>query len=142
MEHRGARGAEPNTGDGAGVMIERPDALFEAVVDADLPETYAVGSFFFPPSGVESAKKTVERELATHDCAVVEWRAVPTDAEGAELGATARAAEPAVWQAFVTPATSVVVRWSRRSRRPTTPTPVRTRTWSHSTASGSSTRGC
>ena len=104
MEHRGARGAEPNTGDGAGVMIERPDALFEAVVDADLPETYAVGSFFFPPSDVESAKETVERELATHDCAVVEWRAVPTDAEGAGLGATARAAEPAVWQAFVTPA--------------------------------------
>jgi len=104
MDHRGARGAEPNTGDGAGVMIERPDALFEAVVDHDLPEPYAAGSFFFPPSDVESAKQTVERALAAHDCTVVGWRAVPTDAAGAELGATARAAEPAVWQAFVTPA--------------------------------------
>ncbi|ERH13679.1 MAG: glutamate synthase domain 1, partial [halophilic archaeon J07HB67] len=104
MEHRGARGADPNTGDGAGVMIERPDGLFEAVVDHDLPETYAVGSFFFPPSGVESAKETIEGTLATHDCTVVGWRAVPTDADGAELGPTARAAEPAVWQAFVAPA--------------------------------------
>jgi glutamate synthase (NADPH/NADH) large chain len=104
MEHRGARGAEPNTGDGAGVMIERPDALFEAVVDADLPETYAVGSFFFPPSAVETAKETVEQKLAAHDCPVFAWRAVPTDAEGAALGASARAAEPAVWQAFVAPA--------------------------------------
>jgi len=103
MEHRGARGAEANTGDGAGVMVERPDALFAAVVGHDLPETYAVGSFFFPPSDVESAKETVENGLAAHDCTVAAWREVPTDADGAELGATARAAEPAVWQAFVVP---------------------------------------
>ena len=47
LEHRGTTGAEEGTGDGAGIMIQRPDAFFEAVV-GDLPDTYAVGSVFMP----------------------------------------------------------------------------------------------
>ncbi|MEZ3144129.1 glutamate synthase large subunit [Halobaculum sp. MBLA0143] len=104
MEHRGAKGADPDTGDGAGVMIERPDDFFRAVVDCDLPETYAVGTFFLPPNGVDAARETVETQLAAHDVTTLAWRAVPTAPDRAELGETARTAEPAVWQAFVAPA--------------------------------------
>src|SRR6187549_1981873 len=48
MDHRGARGAEPNTGDGAGVMIQIPDAYYRAVVDFPLPPAgqYATGLVF------------------------------------------------------------------------------------------------
>jgi len=48
LEHRGTTGAEENTGDGAGIMVARPDDFFREVVDADLPEVYAVGSVFMP----------------------------------------------------------------------------------------------
>src|SRR5688572_12715170 len=48
MDHRGARGAEPNTGDGAGVMIQVPDEFYRAVVDFPLPPAgqYATGLVF------------------------------------------------------------------------------------------------
>jgi glutamate synthase (ferredoxin) len=103
MEHRGATGADPDTGDGAGVMVRRPDAFFRAVVDADLPATYAVGSVFMPTDG--SARRGLvdlfEARLAERGLETVAWRDVPTDAAG--LGETARAAEPDVRQVFVAP---------------------------------------
>src|SRR6186713_2649895 len=48
MDHRGARGAEPNTGDGAGVMIQIPDEFYRATVDFALPPAgeYATGLVF------------------------------------------------------------------------------------------------
>src|SRR5262245_18956508 len=48
MDHRGARGAEPNTGDGAGVMIQIPDEFYRAAVDFPLPPAgeYATGLVF------------------------------------------------------------------------------------------------
>src|SRR5262252_11117498 len=50
LDHRGARGAEPNTGDGAGVMIQIPDEFYRAVVDFELPPAgaYATGLVFLP----------------------------------------------------------------------------------------------
>ena len=50
LEHRGAAGSEPNTGDGAGILIQVPDAFFRAVVDFDLPAAgaYATGIAFLP----------------------------------------------------------------------------------------------
>ena len=104
LEHRGTTGAEQNTGDGAGIMIERPDEFFEAVV-GDLPETYAVGSVFMPTD--DAAREKLEalfaETLAEYDLEVLSWRDVPTDAAGADLGATALEAEPDVRQAFVAP---------------------------------------
>ncbi|MEZ3117711.1 glutamate synthase large subunit [Halobaculum sp. MBLA0147] len=110
MEHRGARGAEPNTGDGAGVMLERPDAFFAAELDVSLPSTYAVGTLFLPPDDDatrEWVRDVVREELAARDCEVLTWRRVPTAAEPANLGETARAAEPAIWQVFVAPTDAV-----------------------------------
>ncbi len=103
LEHRGTTGAEANTGDGAGVLLQRPDEFFDAAVDTELPDVYAVGAFFFPQSADarEALQSRVEDQLAAHDLDVLAWRRVPTD--NADLGATALDSEPVVSQAFVAP---------------------------------------
>ncbi|MCL9814369.1 glutamate synthase large subunit [Natranaeroarchaeum aerophilus] len=107
LEHRGTTGAEENTGDGAGVMLQTPRKFFSEVVDAELPDRYAVGSVFLPKDDdAQSALKTfVESELAEYDLDVVHWRSVPTD--NSDIGKTALDSEPATWQCFVTPSTDI-----------------------------------
>ncbi len=107
LEHRGTTGAEEGTGDGAGIMIQRPDEFFEAVVDADLPETYAAGTVFMPQDDAarEGLSHIMETEFEAYGLEVVHWRDVPTDNAG--LGATALESEPDVWQTFVVPAESM-----------------------------------
>ena len=58
LDHRGARGAEPNTGDGAGVMIQIPDEFYRAVVDFELPPagSYATGLVFLPTDAGAAAR--------------------------------------------------------------------------------------
>ena len=57
LEHRGAQGAEPNTGDGAGILLQVPDKFLRAVCDFDLPEpgSYATGIAFLPQSAKDAA---------------------------------------------------------------------------------------
>src|SRR3954471_19744363 len=57
LEHRGAQGAEPQTGDGAGILIQTPDEFLRASVDFELPEkgSYATGIAFLPQSAKEAA---------------------------------------------------------------------------------------
>ena len=57
LDHRGAAGAEANSGDGAGLMLQVPDAFLRAVVDFELPEAgaYAVGNAFLP-AGAEDRR--------------------------------------------------------------------------------------
>jgi glutamate synthase domain-containing protein 2/glutamate synthase domain-containing protein 1/glutamate synthase domain-containing protein 3 len=102
LDHRGTTGAEPNTGDGAGALIQTPDAFFDDVFDG-VPETYAVGSLFLPQDADEreQVEATVEDALADWGLAVEAWRAVPTD--NADLGQTALDSEPHVAQALVRP---------------------------------------
>jgi glutamate synthase (NADPH/NADH) large chain len=104
LEHRGTTGAEESTGDGAGVMLQMPHEFFAAELDAELPDQYAVGSFFFPQDADDRAalQDLVADELAAYDLDIVAWRDVPTDE--ADLGATAVESEPDVWQCFVAPA--------------------------------------
>jgi glutamate synthase (ferredoxin) len=103
LEHRGTTGAEEDTGDGAGIMLRTPHDFFEDELSVELPDTYAVGSLFFPQDDAarERLQELVENALAEHDLSVVHWRAVPTD--NGELGRTALDSEPAVYQAFVAP---------------------------------------
>ncbi|WP_435363272.1 glutamate synthase large subunit [Haloarchaeobius sp. DYHT-AS-18] len=103
LEHRGTTGAEPNTGDGAGILLQLPDAFFAETVPVDLPDEYAVGSFFFPQDSAarETFQSLVESQLAERGLDVLHWRDVPTDNDG--LGQTALDSEPDVWQAFVEP---------------------------------------
>ena len=104
LEHRGTTGAEENTGDGAGILLQRPDGFFESVLDSDLPERYGVGSIFFPQD--EEAREMLqglfEETLAEHDLDLFTWRDVPTD--NSEIGETAVNSEPDVYQCFVRPA--------------------------------------
>ncbi|KAB1189052.1 MULTISPECIES: glutamate synthase large subunit [Haloferax] len=103
LEHRGTTGAEENTGDGAGILFQRPDAFFEAIVEGDLPDLYAVGSVFMPTDSDvrERVSAVVEDALEDHGLSVFHWRDVPTDNSG--LGATALESEPDVWQMLVEP---------------------------------------
>ncbi|WP_312907276.1 glutamate synthase large subunit [Natronosalvus caseinilyticus] len=101
LEHRGTTGAEANTGDGAGIVLQMPDAFFRDELDVDLPSQYAAGSIFFPQDDAarEALIDLVEDALAEYGLEILAWRDVPTNND--ELGATALASEPDVWQVFV-----------------------------------------
>ncbi|WP_458185208.1 glutamate synthase large subunit [Haladaptatus sp. NG-WS-4] len=103
LEHRGTTGAEANTGDGAGILVRRPDSFFAAELDRNLPETYAVGQLFLPDDDRERRrlKRTAESVLEAEGLTVFHWRTVPTD--NADLGETALDSEPVVVQCFVRP---------------------------------------
>jgi glutamate synthase (NADPH) large chain len=66
MEHRGATGAEPDTGDGAGILLQVPDAFLRAVVDFELPPAgaYAAGTAFLP-ADAEACEKAMAAIDAT-----------------------------------------------------------------------------
>src|SRR5688572_16540988 len=63
LNHRGAAGAEPDTGDGAGILVQMPDALYRAVVPFDLPQvgSYATGIAFIPTDDVTGTIDEVEK---------------------------------------------------------------------------------
>src|ERR1700739_2783076 len=103
LEHRGAQGAEPHTGDGAGILIQVPDEFLRAVVDFDLPErgSYATGIAFLPQSSKVAAEAcaAVEKIVEAEGLDVIGWRSVPTDESS--LGALARDAMPTFRQVFI-----------------------------------------
>ncbi|HEX6516352.1 MAG TPA: glutamate synthase central domain-containing protein, partial [Nocardioidaceae bacterium] len=111
LDHRGAVGAEPDTGDGAGILLQVPDRFFREVVDFDLPaaHTYAVGTAFLPGDEEQVAKtrRRIEEIAAEEDLAVAGWRDVPV--EPSLLGATSRSVMPTFSQLFVTAAAGRVV---------------------------------
>jgi len=105
LDHRGARGAEPNTGDGAGIMMQIPDAFYRAVVDFPLPPAgqYATGLFFLPatatPADEARAVRVLEKYALVEGAEILGWRDVPVRPDG--LGATALAAMPRIRQVFL-----------------------------------------
>jgi glutamate synthase (NADPH) large chain len=111
MDHRGAYGAEENSGDGAGILLQVPDGFFREVCDFDLPSpgTYAVGTAFIPGSDevADKTRRRIEEIAAEEELAVVGWRDVPVDPE--LLGATSRGTMPSFSQLFVTSAAGRVV---------------------------------
>jgi len=105
LEHRGARGAEPETGDGAGLLIQVPDAFYRAVAGFGLPQPggYAVGTAFLPTDGKERgrAMSAIEGIAAEEGMRVLGWRELPVDSEG--IGASAAACMPHFTQLFLAP---------------------------------------
>jgi len=101
LNHRGAAGAEADTGDGAGVTIQIPDAFYRAVLPFELPAegAYATGMAFLPVDDVEGATRAVEKVLLDEGFAVLGWRDVPVDTE--VPGKSAREVMPAFRQVFV-----------------------------------------
>ena len=106
LDHRGAAGAEANSGDGAGLMLQVPDAFLREVVPFELPAagSYAVGNAFLPVAEGERSRavEIIEAIAADEGGRVLGWRVVPTDNDGADIGPTARAVEPHVAQIFLT----------------------------------------
>ncbi|MFO1349614.1 MAG: glutamate synthase large subunit [Gammaproteobacteria bacterium] len=109
MSHRGACGCEPNTGDGAGILTALPHEFLAKVAARDLgvelpaPGRFAAGLVFLPQRDVERehCKEAVARIVAEQGQILLGWRKVPTDAVGADIGPSARAAEPAMEQVFI-----------------------------------------
>ncbi len=103
LDHRGAAGAETNSGDGAGILMQVPDAFLRDVVDFDLPGlgSYAVGTAFVPGDAEALAKTQarIEEIAAEEGLAVLGWREVPVNPD--ILGATARSVMPNFVQLFV-----------------------------------------
>ena len=110
LEHRGAAGAEPNSGDGAGILLQLPAELLRDVVDFDLPmptadgaNTFAAGICFLTEDPVKraAARDRVEAIAADEGIDVLGWRAVPIDPDGAQIGPTALGCMPFMAQFFV-----------------------------------------
>ena len=103
LDHRGAAGAEVNSGDGAGILLQVPDAFLRASVDFDLPPvgSYAVGTAFLPGDheNVAKSRARIEELAAEEGLAVLGWRDVPTSPD--VLGATAHSVMPTFCQLFV-----------------------------------------
>jgi glutamate synthase (NADPH/NADH) large chain len=103
LEHRGATGREIDTGDGAGLLTQIPDAFFRGVVDFPLPAMggYAVGIAFLPTDNSEAGEAVagIERIVADEDLRVLGWREVPVVPE--IPGPSARAMMPRFRQLFV-----------------------------------------
>ncbi|MGB3893607.1 MAG: glutamate synthase large subunit [Mycolicibacter sinensis] len=103
LEHRGAAGAEPHSGDGAGILIQVPDRFLRAVTDFELPDegAYATGIAFLPQSAKDAANAcaSVEKIVEAEGLQVLGWRDVPID--DSSLGALARDAMPTFRQLFI-----------------------------------------
>lgn len=103
LDHRGAVGAEEDSGDGAGILTQVPDAFLRDVVDADLPAPgrYAIGMAFLPtaPDEQVAAMEGIAEIAAQEGLDVLAWRDVPVTAE--LVGPTARACMPAFKQLVI-----------------------------------------
>ncbi|MFA5920895.1 MAG: glutamate synthase large subunit [Methylococcaceae bacterium] len=106
LTHRGAVGADPYAGDGAGILIQMPDAFLRAECDKQglsLPAEgdYAVGMVFLPRDASNRAScETLFTEIIAREKAVLlGWRDVPVDNQ--ELGDSAKQVEPFIRQVFI-----------------------------------------
>ena len=109
MDHRGARGAEPNTGDGAGILTALPQEFLAKAAretfgfELPAPGKFAAGNVFLPTIAEERERcKAVVAEICAEEHqTLVGWRVVPTDADKADLGQTARTAAPHIEQLVI-----------------------------------------
>lgn len=106
LDHRGAAGAETNSGDGAGILIQVPDEFLRALAGEQgfaLPGagSYAVGTAFLPGDAehVAKSRERIEQLAVEEGLEVLGWREVPVNPES--LGATALAVMPTFSQLFV-----------------------------------------
>ncbi|MFQ5581813.1 MAG: glutamate synthase large subunit [Mariprofundaceae bacterium] len=108
LTHRGAAGADPREGDGAGILIQIPDAFFRAVtpdMDIELPAEgeYGVGMVFLPknPDHRRQCEHITEQAIADEGQTLLGWRDVPCDAVNADLPESVTACEPVIRQVFI-----------------------------------------
>lgn len=111
LEHRGAQGAEPRSGDGAGILIQVSDEFLREAVDFELPApgSYATGIAFLPQSSKDAAAAcaAVQKIAEAEGLQVLGWRSVPTD--DSSLGALSRDAMPTFRQVFLAGASGMAL---------------------------------
>ncbi len=108
LTHRGAAGADPREGDGAGILLQIPDAFFHAVcpkLGFELPAEgeYGVGMVFLPknPDHRKQCEQITEQAIADEGQVLLGWRDVPVDAIRADLPGSVTACEPVIKQVFI-----------------------------------------
>jgi len=106
LSHRGATGADPKTGDGAGILIQIPHEFFLKVAEKNkikLPDKgkYGTGLIFLPTEKKERkyCKGIIEKVIRGEGQRVLGWRNVPTDS--LDIGITAKKTQPAIEQVFI-----------------------------------------
>ncbi|MEU8619972.1 glutamate synthase large subunit [Streptomyces sp. NPDC048623] len=115
LEHRGATGSEPDSGDGAGILLQVPDAFLREVAGFELPAAgaYAVGIAFLPADGSAQAVSQIETIASEEGLDVLGWREVPVAPD--LLGATARSTMPVFRQLFVADHTTSGIALDRKA---------------------------
>jgi glutamate synthase domain-containing protein 2/glutamate synthase domain-containing protein 1/glutamate synthase domain-containing protein 3 len=111
LEHRGAAGADPTTGDGAGILLQIPDAFFRGVaagVELPPPGRYGVGVCFLPtdPEQRAAIEQMIEATVTAEGQRVIWWRDVPVDDR--YCGNTARVSQPEIRQVLIEASPDVV----------------------------------
>ncbi|MEJ2056780.1 MAG: glutamate synthase large subunit [Desulfofustis sp.] len=104
MDHRGAIGADGKTGDGCGLLLQKPDTFFQAVAREkgwSLSSRYGVGTVFLGhgPEQLQRVKSVFEEEIAAETLSIAGWREVPLNPS--VLGEIARSSLPQIMQVFV-----------------------------------------
>ena len=105
MTHRGGINADGKTGDGCGLLIQKPDLFLRAMArehfSAELPELYAVGMVFLnqDPVKAEAARENMNREILAAGLQLIGWRKVPIDTS--VLGRLALERLPQIEQVFI-----------------------------------------
>ncbi len=115
LDHRGAVGADPLMGDGAGILIQIPDALFRREMERQgvkLPRAgdYGVGMVFLPKEFASrlACQEEIERAVRSEGQVVLGWRDVPVDRD-MPMSPTVRAREPIMRQIFIGRGVDVMV---------------------------------
>src|SRR2546421_5699972 len=104
LEHRGAEGADPNTGDGAGILLQIPDAFLRgaaAGLELPAPGRYGVGVCYLPsdPERRVVLEQLIEDAIEAEGQRAIWWRDVPVDER--HVGETARLSAPVIRQVLV-----------------------------------------
>jgi glutamate synthase domain-containing protein 2/glutamate synthase domain-containing protein 1/glutamate synthase domain-containing protein 3 len=103
LEHRGAEGADPNTGDGAGILLQIPDAFVRATAGVELPRPgrYGVGVCYLPtdPERRLVLEQLIEDTIAAEGQRAIWWRDVPVDER--HVGDTAQLSAPRIRQVVI-----------------------------------------
>ena len=103
LDHRGASGSEPDSGDGAGILLQVPHEFFSDVVGFELPAagSYAVGMAYLPTDAeaAQAARSAFAKIASDEGLRILGWRVVPVDPT--TVGATARSVMPHLEQVFV-----------------------------------------
>ncbi|ODU38390.1 MAG: glutamate synthase subunit alpha [Comamonas sp. SCN 67-35] len=115
LNHRGAVGADPLMGDGAGILLQIPDGLYRAEMAAQgvqlpPPGEYGVGMIFLPKEHASrlACEEELERAIQAEGQVLLGWRDVPVDRE-LPMSPTVRAKEPVIRQVFIGRGADVIV---------------------------------